>query len=134
MSSKKASLDLPPFLLDENVGGKELSEALRKDGLSVHLSRDVFGRGVEDEVWLPKVGEHGWILLTKDRAIRRRPPELDALRKARVRALFFAAGDMTSAQMISSFRAALPRIQRLVKREKPPFLWRITPSGKLEKL
>jgi rRNA-processing protein FCF1 len=87
-----------------------------------------------DEVLLEKAGVHRWILLTKDRRIRRRPVELEALKRARVRALFFAAGDMTSAQMISSFRAALQRIQRLVKREKPPFLQRITPSGQLEKL
>lgn len=87
-----------------------------------------------DEVLLDKAGERGWILLTKDRRIRRRPVELEALKRARVRALFFAAGDMTSAQMISSFQTALPRIQRLVKREKPPFLRRITPSGHLEKL
>jgi hypothetical protein len=74
---------------------------------------------------LEKAGGRRWILLTKDRRIRRRPGELEALKRARVRALFFAAGDMTS---------ALPRIQRLVKREKPPFLRRITPSGQLEKL
>lgn len=89
---------------------------------------------MDDEVLLEEAGERGWILLTKDRRIRRRPVELEALKRARVRALFFAAGDMTSAQMISSFRAALQRIQRLVKREKPPFLRRITPSGRLEKL
>jgi len=89
---------------------------------------------VADEVLLDKAGDRGWILLTKDRRIRRRPVELEALKRARVRALFFAAGDMTSAQMIRSFRAALPRIQRLVKREKPPFLRRITPAGLLEKL
>ena len=87
-----------------------------------------------DELLLEKAGERRWILLTKDRRIRRRPAELEALKRARVRALFFAAGDMTSAQMISSFQAALPRIQRLVKREKPPFLRRISPSGQLEKL
>jgi|SRR5688572_8144098 len=133
-SGKKVSLDLPPFLLDENVGGKELSEALRKLGLTVHLSRDLFGKGVADEVLLDKAGECGWILLTKDRRIRRRPVELAALKRARVRTLFFAAGDMTSTQMIHSLRAALPRIQRLVKRQKPPFLRRITPKGLLEKL
>lgn len=116
------------------MGGKELSEALRKWRLTVHLSRDLFGKGVADEVLLEKAGERGWILLTKDRRIRWRPPELAALKRARVRALFFGAGDMTSAQMIRSFRAALPRIQRLIKREKPPFLRRITPKGFLEKL
>jgi rRNA-processing protein FCF1 len=70
------------LLLDENVGGKELSEALRKRGLTVHLSRDLFGKGVADEALLKRAGERGWILLTKDRRIRLRPPELEALKRA----------------------------------------------------
>jgi hypothetical protein len=48
------------------------------------------------------------------------------LRRAGVRAFFFAYGDLTSAEMVDSFRKALDRITRAIQREKPPFLRRIT--------
>lgn len=116
------------------MAGRALAEALRNLGLDVKLSHVEFGRGAEDSVWLPEIGQRGWILLTKDRAIRRRKPELNSLRRARVRAFFFASGDLTSAQMIRSFRKALHRIARAIEKEQPPFLKRITPSGELTDL
>ena len=72
----------------------------------------------------------GWVLMSKDRAIRRRKHEIRALEEAGVRAFFFGAGEMTSEQMISSFQGALPRISRTVRKQKPPYLKRITPSGR----
>jgi PIN like domain len=56
---------------------------LRKLGLVVRTMRSVYGPGaketVPDTVWLEQVGRAGWVALTKDDAIRRRPAELQAL-------------------------------------------------------
>ena len=85
-------------------------------------------------MWLPEVGRRGWVLLTKDRAIRRRRTELNSLRRSEVRAFFFGSGDLTSNQMIRSFRRAFRRIARIIAKEEPPFLKRISPSGEITDL
>jgi hypothetical protein len=40
---------------------------------------------VDDETWLMRAGREEWIVLTKDARIRRRPAELDAIRRGHLR-------------------------------------------------
>ena len=46
------------------------------------MQRDTFGTGAQDVEWLPEVGARRWVLITKDKQIRRREIELRALRQA----------------------------------------------------
>jgi len=50
---------------------------LRALGFAVHTMRSVYGPDAEetvpDVVWLEQAGRAGWVALTKDDAIRRRP-------------------------------------------------------------
>ena len=50
-----------------------------------------FFSGLQDIEWLPPVGERRWILLTKDKHIRRRQLEVDAILNAGVRAFVVTA-------------------------------------------
>ena len=72
----------PEFLVDRSLG-KSIAEGLRGSGLTVHSMADVYGekraQRLPDEVWLRDAGQHDWVVLTKDDAIRRRPAERDAL-------------------------------------------------------
>ena len=65
--------------------------------LTVYKVTDKFERGVSDPEWLPEAGRNGWIVLTKDKAIRRRPNEMMALMNSGVRAFVLAAGEITGA-------------------------------------
>lgn len=63
--------NLSPFLASglhylEQGNGKEI------EVLSI---REVFGRGTEDEVWIPQVGKEGGIVLTQDFNIFRKRPQ-----------------------------------------------------------
>ncbi len=91
-------------------------------------------RRLSDEALLHLAGSNGWLFLSKDRAITRRPDELATLRAARVAAFFLAAGDMRKPEITRAVLAALPRIRRLLKKHRPPLARRITPSGALVKL
>ena len=57
---------------------------LRGEGHVAHVQRDTFGTGTQDVEWLPDVGARGWVLITKDKQIRRREIQLRALRQAGV--------------------------------------------------
>jgi predicted nuclease of predicted toxin-antitoxin system len=53
------------FLVDECLG-KGVVHALREAGRRAEWSRDHFPEGTDDEVWIPKVAERGWVILSKD--------------------------------------------------------------------
>jgi len=64
------------LLLDENLAATSIVSRLRNDGIAVRTVPEEFGRGTRDVEWLPVAGERGYVVVTKDRAIRRTPMEV----------------------------------------------------------
>lgn len=60
----------------------------------VHIHDDEFAPDEEDPIWLPKVAARGWVILTKDREIRHRKIELDAVLSNGAYLLMFGQGDL----------------------------------------
>lgn len=116
------------------MGSKVVANALREHGFSVELLEDRFTNDAADEEWLPKVGERGWLILTKDDKIRRRPVERDALLRSGARAFILPSGNMSGKEMAATVVNALPSIQRFVDKNQPPFIARITRSGDVRKI
>ena len=116
------------------MGSKVVANALREQGFSVELLEDHFANDVADEEWLSKMGELGWLIFTKDDKIRRRPVERDALLRSGARALILPSGNMSGKEMATTVVDALPRIQRFVSKNEPPFIARIMRSGDVRKL
>lgn len=85
-----------------------------------------FGTGALDVDWLPDVGRNGWVLITKDKNIRKRPLELQALRESGVRAFVLTSGGLNGEDQARVFKEALPAMLRLLRRTKPPFIARVT--------
>ena len=98
------------------------------------MRADRFKAGVTDQEWLAEAGRHGWIVLTKDQAIRHRSNELGALVNSRVRAFVLAAGEMTGPNQAALFRRVLPRIRQFVAELLPPFIVRLSADGSCEVL
>jgi len=90
-----------------------------------------FPPGTEDSVWLPFVGQRGWILLTKDKRIRFNQLEKTAVRRHRVREFYFSSGNFTGAEMSEILIAALPAMIRTVRNQEPPFIASIGESGQV---
>ncbi|HEX4421908.1 MAG TPA: hypothetical protein VH165_28545 [Kofleriaceae bacterium] len=51
---------------------------LRDNGMRCERHRDYFAQDAEDEAWIPEVAARGWIIVTRDAAIQRRPGERSA--------------------------------------------------------
>ena len=116
------------------MDGDELATALRKLGLEVRRSREEFARGAPDVDWLPEVGVRGWVLVSSDRRQSRKRDEMEALKRAKVRAFYFSNATMTSAMQIDAFMKGLGRIVRAVRKQAPPFVKIIRPSGDVKPL
>jgi hypothetical protein len=55
-----------------------------------------------DEVWFSVVGEHGWVVLTKDHRLRYRNIERAALTTAKVAAFILTSGDLQGVSRLST--------------------------------
>src|SRR5438093_398009 len=114
MGSKKESP--PEFFVDRSLG-KSIAEGLRACGLTVHTMASVYGekqaQRLKDEVWLRDAGERGWVVLTKDDAIRRRPSERDALIDAGARVFCLTSAQLRGDEQTQRFVSNRHRIIRL---------------------
>jgi len=107
----------------------------RDAGFPVHVQGPAtFGTGSQDVDWLPKVGARRWVLITKDKNIRKRAIEVRALVESGVRAFVFTGGGMRGEDQGIVFRTALPAILRMLARIPPPFIARVTSSGDVERI
>ena len=133
MRSKKPSDAKPPdgtvFFIDRSLGIEPLRTELIKIGLVVEIHDEHFAREEEDRVWLHKVGERGWVVLTKDQRLRYRPLEIAALRASNARVFVLTAGNLRGIEIAAVFLTALPRIYRLLHEMPGPFVARISQPG-----
>ena len=114
------------FFIDRSLGRRHLAEALSGLGIVAHTMASVYGERVaqelEDERWLADAGEHNWVVLMKDDAIRRRPSERDALSEAKVRAFCLTNAQLRASEQSARFIGNIERILR--QAEKPgPYIY-----------
>ena len=80
---------------------------------------------------MPKVGANGWVLLTADKRIRYNFLEKQALEEHAVREFVFASGNMSGQDLASALELALPKMQRLSRKVRPPFVAAVTRTGEV---
>ena len=73
-------LDDAVFYLDKSIHSRLLLKRMRECGATVEHAGGAFPCGTQDEVWLAACGERGWIVLTRDKRIRWRVLEREAIR------------------------------------------------------
>jgi hypothetical protein len=88
-----------------------------------------FAAGVADVVWLPKVGQERWALLTCDQRLRYNELEIAKIVEHGIRAYFYTSGNLSGLMMSEILVPAMPKMKRLFKRCAPPFIATISKSG-----
>jgi len=66
------------LFLDRCIDHADTAAALVGAGAVVERHVEYFDGACPDEVWLPDVAARGWAIVTKDRAIKRHPAEIQA--------------------------------------------------------
>ena len=110
------------FFVDRSLGRRYVAEALRGQGARVEIHDDHFPIDAKDPDWLVEVGRRGWVVLMKDKRVRRIRLELDALIAAKVRAFVLTAGNLTGPEMADVFVLQLHRIAALAVSRPAPFV------------
>ena len=117
------------FFIDRSLGKKTIADALKREGAEVYVHDDLFPADTEDESWLREVGNRKWVVLTKDLRIRYRTPERLAVKAANIAMFVLTARDCQGSEMADIFVKALPRITRFLKKNRPPFIAKVTRRG-----
>jgi hypothetical protein len=116
--------DPPDFFVDRSLGRHLIPDALRQAGFIAHTLTSVYGekraQEVSDEEWIALVGEHSWVVLTKDAAIRRRAVELAAAEKHAVKMFCLTNAGLSGEEQRERF---LTNIHRIVQRSQKPGPW-----------
>ena len=120
------------FFIERNLGRHAIAEALRNVGESVRVHDDHLNQDVADEEWIELVGRNGWLAITKDRNIRYRSWELEAIKKHKAKVFVVRAKDLTAQGIAEILLKARARIKRHAKKTTPPFIAAIYRDGSVK--
>lgn len=87
-----------------------------------------YAQDVEDIVWIPEVAAEGWIILTKDRNIRRDTLELQVTLNANAKLFTLGKGHYSAAQIAEIFLHHRVTIERVCAHRKPPIVGHVNRS------
>jgi hypothetical protein len=99
-----------------------VADALRDRGARIEIHDDHFPADARDPDWLTAVGSRGWIVLMKDKRVRRIQLEREALLAAGVRAFVLTSGNLTGPEMADIFAKHLHRMARMSVSHPAPFV------------
>lgn len=122
------------FLLDRCLGTVAVPQAMRPalaQGEGLILLDDHFAPTTLEGTWIPEVGAKGWVIITKDTAMRRNPLEIQALLSAGTAVSFFANASLPGSKVGDALALALPGMRTAMRRFKVPVMGRVNASGEL---
>lgn len=121
----------PTFFVDRCLGGKIVVKALRDAGASVEAHDDHFTQATLDVEWIPIVAERGCVILTKDKNIRRRHTEREALLLSLAKVFTLTSGNMRGADMAALFVTYLAQMEQIAVTQPAPFVYAVHPNDGL---
>ena len=128
-SSSAAPPDAPLLFIDRCAWSRRLGEALREASIPFIVHDDKFPKDCADVDWLPVVGREGWVVITRDKNIRRKPNELQAFKTANVVAFALASGNASAEDTARLVVGLYPQILRKVRGANPPAMFSVSLAG-----
>ena len=127
-------LENSTFYLDESIYSHVLAKRIRASGSSAQHPGGAFPFGTQDSDWLAECGKKGWIVLMRDKRVRRRSLERAAPVRARVGAFVLIAGQATASQTADTIERLLPKFANIFVSEPRPLLYTFGLRGSLRRL
>lgn len=90
---------------------------------SIRRVRRQLGRRIPTDYW-----REAWVLITKDKNVRRNQLEVEAILNSDVRAFVVTAANLNHEQIAQLVLKAMPKITR-ISRQQGPFVYNITATG-----
>ena len=119
----------PTLFIDRSLGKHIIADRLRTEGMAVEVHDDHLPQDAPDEDWIALVGHRGWVAITKDRNIRYRASELEAIRRHTARVIVIRMKNATGPEIAELLLKGRRRIARFAAKTPPPFVAGIYGSG-----
>ena len=136
-ASLRSQPEPPVIFLDECLGGRTIAAALRETGLEVKIqdARSGVPRGLKDPNWARLIAGRGWVAITRDKHIRYRAAEKEAIADANLALFVLVSGrNLSRLEIIDYIRAATPKMAAFLRKHEPPFIARIYQGGRINLL
>lgn len=117
------------FFFDNNLG-EFLVNGLKEFGQDVTHLKDHFPEHTPDIKWLEFIGKNEMVLITRDRMIRKRLGELQALKIHGVGAFFLGGKNMGHWDQVLQVIRAWHRIKEYADKTKPPYAFTVSLAGR----
>jgi hypothetical protein len=134
VSSSASQPDTPLLFVDRCAWSIRLGEALTTANIAFIPHHHRFAPDCPDEEWLPVAGKSGWVVLTRDKNIRRKPNELQAFKKNLVLAIVLSSGQASASDTASLVVSLYPKLMRKIQTAKPPAMFTVTLAGTISKI
>jgi hypothetical protein len=124
--------NMPPQLAE----GLSILEKPNNEGVEVYSIQKEYGRGIQDEDWIPQIGQVNGIVITQDAKIQRIKTQYQLLKKYKLGIFYLippGKKGYTYWEMVEKVIINWSEIKDLSKKNKAPFAFRIT-SRKIEKI
>ncbi|MBN2145090.1 MAG: hypothetical protein JW774_10740 [Candidatus Aureabacteria bacterium] len=119
------------LVLDENLSGHSIYNVLKKENLSVKQMIEFADRGASDEVLIRLLTKHkDCYLLTRDGDFRYKPSVKAALMESNLGVFVItSSGSKTGSEIAVIIIKAWKRIEKFIKKNKKPFVGKISSDG-----
>jgi hypothetical protein len=89
----------------------------------------VFPQNTPDATWLQRAGSEGWVVITRDKRIRHRWAEREALIESGAIVFVITARNLTGPRMADLVVRALPHMRQISAQVSRPAIYTIGASG-----
>ena len=124
------------LFFDRNIGTgiPKALQLLRMRDSEIQYHQAFFSMATEDDRWLERVGEWGWIVIGQDYKFHLLPNELYSIKQHSVGAFYLAGAELPAWETMRIFARAYDKIIDAVERTSLPFVFWIDRNGRLTQL
>jgi len=114
---------------------KGVAEALKQVREDVYWLEDKFRHDAKEPEWLEEAGRNGWLVISRDKKIRTRPGERQALIQYKVGCFCLTQKQALSRwDYLKLLSGTLDEMERLFSETDRPFLYSVSRLGKFTRI
>lgn len=121
----------PVYFIDAALDSKIVLKALGEAEFLLERLVDHFPSRTDDIDWMPEVGKHRWVVLSKDRFRKNDGAEFAAILNAKLAVFVVADAHWSAPDTAAVLVAAKRRMESMLRRETRPFVARVGSSGRV---
>lgn len=93
-----------------------------------------FDQEAADDQWLERVGKNGWVVISHDAKWHREAANIEAIRQHNIKCFYLYGANSQMFFKVKALTQNWEKISEKIKREKGPFIYRVSRHNRLSKV